>query len=106
MIHLKKLTIKKVYQNISGLKSLHSNFFKKIQSKKYEINVANFNNLNETLKFFCYSIFLSKSKYSSKKDIKEENISNIIDIIRNSKRNFNENQYFLAKIYNFEKKYT
>ena len=28
---------RKLYQNISGLKSLHSNFFKKIQSKKYEI---------------------------------------------------------------------
>lgn len=95
---------RKLYQNISGLKSLHSNFFKKIQSKKYEINVANFNNLNETLKFFVIQSFYQSQNTHQKKILRKENISNIIDIIRNSKRNFKEKSVFSGKIYNFEKK--
>ena len=95
---------RKLYQNISGLKSLHSNFFKKIQSKKYEINVANFNNLNETLKFFVLQSFYQSQNTHQKKILRKENISNIIDIILNSKRNFKEKSVFSGKIYNFEKK--
>ena len=95
---------RKLYQNITGLKSLHSNFFKKIQSKKYDINVANFNNLNETLKFFVIQSFYQSQNTHQKKILRKENISNIIDIIRNSKRNFKEKSVFSGKIYNFEKK--
>ncbi len=95
---------RKLYQNITGLKYMHSNFLKKIQSKKYEINVTNFNNLNKTLKFFVIQSFYQSQNIRYKKRLRKENISNIIEIIRNFERNFKEKSVFSGKIYIFEKK--
>tara|TARA_B100001057_G_scaffold493160_1_gene587057 strand:+ start:158 stop:1114 length:957 start_codon:yes stop_codon:yes gene_type:complete len=95
---------RKLYQNIISLKTLHSNFFKKIHLKKYEINVADFNNLNETLKFFVIQSFYQSLNTHYKKTLRKANISNIIEIIRNFKRNFKENSVFSGKIYKFKKK--
>ena len=79
---------RKLYQNISSLKSMHQEIFKKFKLKKYEINVTSFNNLNETLKYFVVQSFYQTQNIHCKKILRKENIMNVINNINNSEINF------------------
>ena len=89
---------RKLYQDIISLKSMHQKIFKKFKSKKYEINVTSFNNLNETLKYFVVQSFYQTQNTHCKKTLRKENILNVINNINNSEINFQEKSIFSGKI--------
>ena len=77
---------------------MHQKIFKKFKSKKYEINVISFNNLNETLKYFVVQSFYQTQNNHCKKTLRKENILNVINNINNSEIKFQEKSIFSGKI--------
>jgi tRNA(Ile)-lysidine synthetase-like protein len=103
--NLKKLVIKRNnYLNIKKLFFVHNRYFKKINSRRYEIKFQDFNNLNNTLKAFVINSFYYDLRHSLKKPIRKENVMNIIYVLKNNEGFYNESPIFGGKISRYKEK--
>jgi len=93
-----------IFSKMTNINSLHQNFFKRKFNKTYEIEIVKFNNLNKILKFLVTQSFYSKNRHLLKKQIRDENIWNVIDILETQTHNVKEKSVFSGKILVFNKK--
>ena len=84
--------------------SLHQHIFKKKQSKIFYIDIEKFNNLNEDLKFITAQSFYHEYRNIIKKQIRDENIKNFINVLTDKFHNGKERSVFSGKIGVFNKK--
>ena len=93
-----------IFSNIYFIKLLHQNFFKRKYKKTFEIDIEKFNNLTENLKLLVIQSFYFEHRNLVKKQIRDENIRNIIKILRIQFENNKERSVFSGKIGVFNKK--
>ena len=92
------------YSKIFHLNDLHQNFFVRKRNKFFEIDIKKFNHLNENLKFFTVQSFYYEYRHLLKKPIRDENIRNLIKILKDYLSNSKEKSVFSGKIGVFNKK--
>ena len=83
---------------------MHQYYFKRKRDKIFEIEVKKFNQLNESLKFFVIQSFYFQYRHLLKKEIRSENIRNLIKILNNVYKKGKEMSVFSGKIGVFNKK--
>ncbi len=83
---------------------LYQNFFKRIRNKIFEIEINNFNNLNENLKFLVLQSFYYQHRNLFKKQIRDENIRNFVKILKIKPLNFKKKSVFSGKVGVFNRK--
>ena len=93
-----------IFSKTSIIQSLHQNFFKKKTKKIFEIEIEKFNNLNDNLKFLVIQSFYYSHRNSFKKQIRDENISNFIKILKAHLQKDKKRSVFSGKIGVFDKK--
>ena len=92
------------FSEITQIKSLYQNFFKRKFDKIFEIEIEKFNNLNKSLKFLVIYSFYSENRYLFKKQISDENIWNFIYILKTQIYEGKEKSVFSGKIRVLNKK--
>ena len=93
-----------LFSKTSIIQSLHKNFFIRKKNKIYEIDIKNFNNLTENLKFLVIQSFYYEHRNLLKKHIRDENIMSFIDIMRSQFQSIKKRSVFSGKIGVFNKK--
>ena len=102
---LNKINIERLnFSKTTQIKFLHQNFFKRKLDKIFEIEITKFNRLNKSLKFLVTQSFYFEHRYLLKKQIRDENIWNFIDILDTQSHNGKEKSVFSGKICVFNKK--
>ena len=92
------------FSKTSQIKSLHQNFFIKILDNIFEIKAVKFHKLNKNLKFLVTQSFYYEHRYLIKKQIRDENIWNFLDILEAQIDKGKEKSVFSGKIRVFKKK--
>ena len=92
------------FSETTQIKSLYQNFFKRKFDKIFEIEIAKFNNLNKSLKFLVIQSFYYENRYLFKKQIRDENIWNFINILETQIYEGKEKSVFSGKIRVLNKK--
>ena len=95
---------RELFSKIFYLQSLHKNFFDRKKDKIFEIDLKKFNNLNENLKYLVIQSFYYEYRNLLKKQIRDENIMNIIKKLKSQPQNDKEMSVFSGKIGVFNKK--
>ncbi len=95
---------RELFSKIFYLQSLHKNFFERKKDKIFEIDLKKFNNLNENLKYLVIQSFYYEYRNLLKKQIRDENIMNIIKKLKSQPQNDKEMSVFSGKIGVFNKK--
>ena len=93
-----------LFSKISQFNGMHQYYFKRKRDKIFEIEVKKFNQLNESLKFFVIQSFYFQYRHLLKKEIRSENIRNLIKILNNVYKKGKEMSVFSGKIGVFNKK--
>ena len=93
-----------LFSKISYIQSLHTNFFLRKKNKIFEIDLVSFNNLTENLKFLVIQSFYYEHRNLLKKQIRDENILSIINILRPNIESIKKRSVFSGKIGVFNKK--
>ncbi len=93
-----------LFSKTSIIQSLHKNFFIRKKNKIFEIDIKNFNNLTENLKFLVIQSFYYEHRNLLKKHIRDENIMSFIDIMRSQFQSIKKRSVFSGKIGVFNKK--
>ena len=83
---------------------MHKNFFERKKDKIFEIDLKKFNNLNENLKYLVIQSFYYEYRNLLKKQIRDENIMNVIKKLKSQPQNDKEISVFSGKIGVFNKK--
>ncbi len=92
------------FHRTPNIKSLHQNYFIRKQNKFFEIEIEKFSNLNEQLKYLVIHSFYHEHRYLLKKQIRDENIRNLIELLKTQIRSGKERSIFSGKIGVFNKK--
>ncbi len=92
------------FSKIFHLHQLHKNFFKRKRNNIFEIDTDKFHYLSENLKFFVVQSFYYEHRHLLKKQIRDENIKNIIKILKTRLIRNKEMSIFSGKIGVFNKK--
>ena len=87
-----------------NIKSLHQNYFIRKRDKFFEIEIEKFSNLNEHLKYLVIHSFYHEHRYLLKKQIRDENIINLIELLKIQIRSCKERSIFSGKLGVFNKK--
>ena len=95
---------RELFSKIFYLQSLHKNFFDRKKDKIFEIDLKKFNNLNENLKYLVIQSFYYEYRNLLKKQIRDENIMNVIKKLKSQPQNDKEISVFSGKIGVFNKK--
>ena len=74
------------------------------KNKIFEIDIKNFNNLTENLKFLVIQSFYYEHRNLLKKQIRDENIMSFINILRLEFQDIKKRSVFSGKIGVFRKK--
>ncbi len=93
-----------IFSKTTHIKPLYQNFFKRKLDKIFEIERVKFNNLTENLKFLVTQLFYYEHRYLFKKQIRDENIRNFIEILKSDIQSGKEKSIFSGKIRVFDKK--
>ncbi len=93
-----------IFSKTTHIKPLYQNFFKRKLDKIFEIETVKFNNLTENLKFLVIQLFYYEHRYLFKKQIRDENIRNFIEILKSDIQSGKEKSIFSGKIRVFDKK--
>ena len=93
-----------IFSKTNHIKSFHHNFFKKKLDKIFEIKIVKFNNLTKNLKFLATQSFYYENRYLFKKQVRDENIWNFIDILETQIQIGKEKSIFSGKIRVVDKK--
>ena len=93
-----------IFSRVTHIKSLHQNFFKRKRNKLYQIEIEKFKHLNENLKLLVIQSFYYENRYLLKKQIRDENIRNFIDILKAQFKDIKKRSVFSGKIDAFNKK--
>ena len=93
-----------IFSRATHIKLLHNNFFKRKRKKLYEIEIEKFNQLNENLKLLVIKAFYYENRYLLKKRIRDENIRNFINLLKDQFKDNKEKSVFSGKIGAFNKK--
>ena len=86
------------------LQSLHEDYFIRKRYKIFEIDLKKYNNLNENLKYLVIQSFYYEYRNLLKKQIRDENIRNVIKKLKSKLEKGKEMSVFSGKIGVFNKK--
>ena len=86
------------------VQGLYLNFFKRRSSKIYEIEIEKFNNLNKNLKFLVIQSFYYHSRHIIRKQIRDENIWNLLKILKTQFKKNSIRSVFSGKVRVLNKK--
>ena len=89
---------RKQFSKIFYLQTLHESFFNRKRYKIFEIDINKFNNLNENLKFFVIQSFYYTYRDLIKKQIRDENIRNVVKKLKSQFQKGKEMYVFSGKI--------
>ena len=89
---------RKQFSKIFYLQTLHESFFNRKRYKIFEIDINKFNNLNENLKFFVIQSFYYTYRDLIKKQIRDENIRNVVKKLKSQFQKGKEMSVFSGKI--------
>jgi len=87
-----------IFSKASYIRSLYQNYFKYKKNKIFKIEIEKFNNLNENLKYLVILSFYYQHRFLFKKQIRDENIRNIIKILNIKIQNGKKRSIFSGKI--------
>ncbi|MFL2540047.1 MAG: tRNA lysidine(34) synthetase TilS [Alphaproteobacteria bacterium] len=93
------------YQDIKYLVNFYSSYFERLSKKRFEIKAQDFKHLNKTLQTIVVQSFYYSLRLSLKKQPRNENINNFVDVVIGSNHKFRvKKSVFGGKIGFFGKK--
>ena len=92
------------FSKANYIQTIHKKFFMRKKNKIFEIDIKNFNNLTENLKFLVVQSFYYEHRNLFKKQIRDENILSFINILKLDFQDIKKRSVFSGKIGVFNKK--